>query len=605
MALTFVSRTVKLIAILAIGVSPYCAVASSISPAKSANYIIEKNVVIHADDGATLCALIVRPAGAEPKPTALEFTIYVDPKNDLKKLEYAASRGYAGVTAYTRGKGECVRQTQKIVPYEDDGRDANSVIDWIAKQPWSNGKVGMMGGSYDGFTQWATAKFANEHLATIVPIVPNNPGNGLPLQNGVFILPNYAWIYYVTDNRTLDDATYDDPKWATLPMRWYRSGRPYDEVDAIAGVPNPWLHKWLQHPGYDAYWQGMSPYRGDYARIRIPVLTIDGYYGDSSAISYFNDFQRYNPAARNYLVAGPWDHFGSQSRTKPDVLRGYRIDPTAHIDAWRLTFDWFDFVMRGKPRPALVRNRVNYEVMGENRWRHTPSLDAMGSYVRFYLTTTKTSGKFFLLSTVPQTSVGTLAQEVNLADHATMNNDSYPYLILGKKLDLSDGYAFVTTPFSQAKEVSGLDGGFHLRINKRDLDMGIALYEVLPDGRLFELTYYTERASYAKDLSVRHLLTQGKEAVIPFKQDYLFSRLIQPGCRLLLTVTVNKNAFAEVNYGTGRDVAKESVKDAGVPMQVDWLTSSYIGLRVRNPAKVHGVEKVAGPPSISYPESGL
>ena len=229
----------------------------------------------------------------------------------------------------------------------------------------------------------------------------------------------------------------------------------------------------------------------------------------------------------------------------------------------------------------------------------------MGSYVRFYLTTTKTSGKFFLLSTVPQTSVGTLAQEVNLADHATMNNDSYPYLILGKKLDLSDGYAFVTTPFSQAKEVSGLDGGFHLRINKRDLDVGIALYEVLPDGRLFELTYYTERASYAKDLSVRHLLTQGKEAVIPFKQDYLFSRLIQPGCRLLLTVTVNKNAFAEVNYGTGRDVAKESVKDAGVPMQVDWLTSSYIGLRVRNPAKVHGVEKVAGPPSISYPESGL
>jgi len=113
MALTFVSRTVKLIAILAIGVSPYCAVASSISPAKSANYIIEKNVVIHADDGATLCALIVRPAGAEPKPTALEFTIYVDPKNDLKKLEYAASRGYAGVTAYTRGRGNASGRRRK------------------------------------------------------------------------------------------------------------------------------------------------------------------------------------------------------------------------------------------------------------------------------------------------------------------------------------------------------------------------------------------------------------------------------------------------------------------------------------------------------------
>jgi uncharacterized protein len=111
----------------------------------------------------------------------------------------------------------------------------------------------------------------------------------------------------------------------------------------------------------------MSPYLGDYARIRIRLLTIDGYFGDSTAISYFNDFQRYNPAARNYLVAGPWDRFGSQRRTKPDVLRGYRIDPAARMDTWQLTYDWFDFVMRGKPRPALVRNRVNYEVMGENR----------------------------------------------------------------------------------------------------------------------------------------------------------------------------------------------------------------------------------------------
>lgn len=587
MALVFVSRIMKLAAILAVGILPYCAVASPVAPAKSSNYVIDERVVIHADDGATLCALVVRPAGAQPRPTALEFTIYVDPKKDLGRLEYAASRGYAGVTAYTRGKGECIQQTQKIVPYEDDGRDANSVIDWIAQQPWSNGKIGMMGGSYDGFTQWAAAKFANEHLKTIVPVVPNNPGNGLPMQNNVFILANYAWVYYVTDNRTLDDATYKDPKWATLPMRWYRSGQAYDNIDAIAGVPNPWLHKWLQHPGYDAYWQGMNPYRSDYARIKIPVLTIDGYYGDSAAISYFNDFQRYDPVARNYLVAGPWDHFGSQGRTKPDVLRGYRIDTAAHIDTWQLTFDWFDFVMLGKPRPALVRNRVNYEVMGENRWRHVASLAAMGTEERFYLTTTRAVGQSFLLSTVPQARVGVLAQEVNLADHTTMNNDSYPYLILGKKPDLSDGYAFVTAPFAQAKEVSGLDGIFHLRVSKRDLDVGIALYELLPDGKLFQLTYYTERASYAKDMSVRHLLTPGKEAAIPFEQDYLFSRLIQPGSRLLLTVTVNKNAFAEVDYGTGKDVAKESVKDAGAPMKVDWLTSSYIDLRVRDPAKVH------------------
>src|SRR5690348_16181966 len=129
MALTFVSRTIKLIAILAVGVSPYCAVASSVAPTKTSNYVIDKNVVIHADDGATLCALVVRPASAQRSPTALEFTIYVDPKKDLSRLEYAAIRGYAGVMAYTRGKGEWIRQTQKVWSYEDASRGANTVMD--------------------------------------------------------------------------------------------------------------------------------------------------------------------------------------------------------------------------------------------------------------------------------------------------------------------------------------------------------------------------------------------------------------------------------------------------------------------------------------------
>lgn len=552
------------------------------SAATATNYTIDRNVVIHAGDGATLCALIVRPAGDSPRPAALEFTIYVNPEQDLGRLKYAAQRGYAGVMAYTRGKA-CSPQT--IVPYEFDGRDANSVIDWIARQPWSDGQIGMMGGSYDGFTQWAAAKLANGHLKTIVPVVPNNPGNGLPMQNNVFILANYAWIYYVTDNKALDTTTYNDPKWRPLPFRWYQSGRSYEDLDAVAGIPNPWLHEWLRHPGYDSYWQGMSPYRGDYARIRIPVLTITGYYGDSTAIGYFNDFRRYNPAAQSYLVAGPWDHFGSQGRQKPAVLRGYHIDPAADVDTWKLTFDWFDFVMRGKPRPALVQDRVNYEVMGENRWRHAPSLAAMGTPQRLYLTTRRSRGRFYLLSTAAPKRVSSLHQAVDLADRKTMNNDSYPYIILEKKPDLSNGYAFLTRPFSRSTEVSGLDGVVRLRVNKRDLDVGLALYEMLPDGKLFQLTYYTERASYAADMSVRHLLTPGKDAAVPFNQDYLFSRLIAKGSRLLLTVNVNKNAFAEINYGTGKDVATESIKDAGTPMQVDWLTSSYIRLRLHDPEK--------------------
>lgn len=536
------------------------------------------HVLINARDGAVLSALVVRPAAAHRRlPAALEFTIYVEPDADLKRLEYAAGRGYAGVMAYRRGK---VKSPGPIVPYEDDGRDANGVIDWIAAQPWSDGQVGMMGGSYDGFTQWAAAKFPNPHLKTIVPEVPNNPANGLPMQNNVFLLPNYAWVYYVTNDKLRnDDSVYTDPKF-TVARKWYASGRAYRDIDILTGVPNPWLRKWLEHPAYDAYWQAMSPYRSDYARIRIPVLTIAGYYGDSTAIGYYTDFTHYNPSAQNYLVMGPWDHLGSQHRTKPNGLRGYTIDPLAHIDAWKLTFDWFDYVMRGKPRPALVADRVNLEVMGENAWRHAPSLDALGDSVRYYLSTQKVSRQKYLLATARPAKTGALRQTINFADRTTQNNDSYPFPILGKKLDPSDGYEFVTAPFAHAAEVSGLDGEFHVRVNKRDLDVGIALYEMLPDGRLMELTYYTERASFANDMSTRELLTPGNEATIPFHQDYLFDALVRKGSRLLLTVNVNKNAFAELNYGTGGDVAGETIKDAGAPMQVDWLTTSYIRLRV-------------------------
>jgi uncharacterized protein len=541
-------------------------------------YVVNNHVAIHTSDGATLSAIVVRRSDAPARlPAALTFTIYVDPYKDMQTLEYSADRGYAGVMAYTRGKAS---SPGRIVPYEDDGRDANTVISWIAEQPWSNGDVAMFGGSYNGFTTWATAKFANPHLKTIVPWVPNNPANGLPMQNSIFLPVNYAWIYYVTDNKTLDNAAYADARWKTLNARWYQSGRAYEDIDAVAGVPNPWLHTWLTHPSYDAYWQRMGPYRTDYTRINIPVLTIAGYYGDSTALGYMRDHEMYNPRARDYLVMGPWDHFGTQGRVKAAVLRGYPIDAAANIDTWKLTFDWLDYVMRAGPRPALVSDVVNYEVMGENRWGHAATIAAMGSPERFYLSNQRAYGKFYALESKAQPNPVALRERVDFTDRKTANNDSYPYIVLGKKPNLSTGYAFLSSPFAKAAALSGFDGTIYLRVNKRDLDVGLALYEMLPTGELFQLTYQTERASYARDMSARTLLAPGAVTAIPFAQFGMFSRWFTKGSRLLLTVDVNKNPFAELNYGTGNDVATEDIHDAGTPMEVQWLTRSFITVHV-------------------------
>ena len=94
------------------------------------------------------------------------------------------------------------------------------------------------------------------------------------------------------------------------------------------------------------------------------------------------------------------------------------------------------------------------------------------------------------------------------------------------------------------------------------------------------MTYFTQRASYANDMSKRELFTPGKKARVQFVRDYVFSRQIAKGSRLMLTVNVNKNPFAEINYGTGKDVAAEDIHDARTPLDVQWLTSSFVRLWV-------------------------
>ncbi|HEY6326669.1 MAG TPA: CocE/NonD family hydrolase, partial [Candidatus Cybelea sp.] len=498
------------------------------------------------------------------------------PAEDALRAEYGAARGYAAVTAYSRGKAW---GSGRIDPYEFDGRDADRVISWIAKQHWSDGDVGMYGGSYNGFTQWAAAKYANPALKTIVPYVANNPGNGLPMENNIFLLVNYAWVYYVTDNKYLDDSAYAAPAGRTLNDRWYAAGASYRELPRFYGRPNPLLQKWLDHPSFDAYWQSMAPYEKDFARIRIPVLTVTGYYddGQGSAVNFLKDHLRYSPRAVDYLVIGPYDHLSSQHAHKDDVLRGYAIDPVAQFDTPKLTFDWLDWVMRGGPRPALLSNRINFEVMGLNVWRHVPSIGGMANARRRYYL-----APHALSLHAPRVATF-MPEQIDFTDRKTVNgSDYYPFPILGAKPDLSRGLTFETAPFTRPIELDGsFTGRLQTVVNKRDLDVEAVLYQVLPNGELMHLSYFMGRASYGDRNDLRRLLVPGTLETISFARSRLVSRYLEKGSRLMLVLDAVKNGYAEVNYGTGGDVSRESIRDAKTPLKLQWSTASYIDLPVR------------------------
>ena len=549
-------------------------------------YTIAPSVAVKTPDGATVCAIIVRPRAApERRPALLQFTIYADSVVGMRDALMAAANGYAGVTGFTRGKA-CSPDT--TVPYVYDGADAAALIDWIAAQSWSDGRVGMYGGSYSGFTVWAAAKHMPPALKAMMVGAPVAPGIDVPMEGNVFWSFVYPWPFYTMNDRWLDNATYfDGRRWNRLNREWYTSGRPYRQLEQIDGTPNPGYAAWLAHPTLDAYWRGVVPQGAEYAKITIPVLQTAGYFygGPGGAIYYFLEHYRHNPRANHYLLIGPYDHVQGQRGVITPLgdtatfYAGYEIDPVARIDIVAdLRYQWFDYALRGGPKPALLQDRVNYEVMGANVWHHAPSIAAAANgRLRLYF-----SAPRGLSARPPAGANQPIVQTVNLADRSDVDARGVGGL-LATEIDSSNGFALVGDPLERPVEVSGLlSGHLELIANKRDFDFTITPYELMADGQYFQMSPYTSRASHVASLTERRLLTPGRVEHLDFaSQLRMTSRRVAAGSRLVIVVSIVKNQGQQINYGTGKNVSDESVADAGDPLTIRWLPGSYVQLPMR------------------------
>lgn len=554
-------------------------------------YIIDRNVQVRTPDAATVCAMVVRQRSATRRlPALLNFTIYADSDANMREARRAASNGYVGVEGLTRGK---LCSPDKPVPYEHDGSDAAALIDWISQQPWSDGRVGMYGGSYEGFTQWAAAKHLPKALKTIIPAVAVAPGIDVPMDGNLFLSFVYPWPFYTTNLKGLDDTTYNNfARWNRLNRDWYSSGRPYRDLDKIDGTPNPIFDTWISHPSYDSYWQSMIPYEQDFARINIPVLQTAGYYygGPGAAVYYFTEHYKYNPRAEHYLVIGPYDHVLGQRGLVTALgdtiyeVGGYKVDPVALTDLVELRYQWFDYIFRGARRPALLKDKVNYQAMGANMWKHAPSIAAMSNQtLRYYMIALRTDSTYRLTERNPETST-TVAQNVDLRDRTDVDRISPGGGVIDNAIDTWNGIQFVSNPLQGSYELSGLfSGRLEFVANKKDFDINIALYELTSKREYVLLSTYWARASAIGDLGQRRLLTPGKRERLDFKSVRLTSRQLQPDSRIVVLLNIIKQPDLQINYGTGKDVSDETIADAGEPLQIRWFGDSFIDLPVRGP----------------------
>jgi putative CocE/NonD family hydrolase len=541
-------------------------------------YATDSGVVVQTRGGMSISVTVIRPTGSnKPLPALLEFTAS-DAQGYAKE---SAAHGYVGVVAYTAAKR---KSAAGIDPLGFVGADAREVIDWIAKQPWSDGRVGMYGDAYSGYAAWAAAKRLPKALKAIATSVSMAPGVSFPMEGNIFQNSAYGWSLQMTEPaRVGEPDPADAPEWRALNEKWYLSGRRYRDLGRLYGKHNPVFIRWLNHPSYDAYWQNLLPYREQFAHLDIPVLTMTGYYAASAPgdLYFFTQHHRYNPHANHTLLVGPYDESMSRAGAAAS-LRGYQVDPIALVDFRELRFQWFDHVFKDAELPALLSGAVNYEVMGANEWRHAASLEAMADgSLRYYLEAA-VSGANQRLSLHKKTGEAFVQQSVSLAERKDAAW-TQPTDLISKSLAPRHGTIFVSEPLSKASTFSGLfSGRLDFAVNKMDMDLNITLYELLPNGdyvRLYSPTYEV-RASYAQDRVHRRLLKAGERQKLTFKSERMTSRQLQSGSRIAMVLSIGKRPDREINYGTGGDVSDESVVDGKVPVKIRWYNDSYIDIPI-------------------------
>lgn len=562
--------------VLALFTTPVLA-ATAEALAEAAKVTLEWGVKIPLRDGVKLNATVYRPAGAQnPAPCIFTLTPYISQSYHDRGM-YFAAHGLPFLTVDVRGRGNSEGEFRPLIQEAHDGYD---VVEWLARQPYCNGKVSMWGGSYAGYDQWAAARENPPHLATIVPVASPLAGVDFPSPNGVFVSYDIQWLTFVSGKASQGAIFGDESFWSSAFRRWYESGAPFRMLDRIVGNPSPTFQEWLAHPDGDAYWDSYNPTAAEYARLEIPILTITGMYdGDQAgALAHYRRYMKNaSPAgrARHLLVIGPWDHAGT--RTPAAEFGGLKFGPASLVDLPKLHLDWYAWTMSGGPKPEFLKNAVAYYVTGAERWRYADSLEAV----------TASSTPLYLGSASGEASDLYAGGSLTPKHRSGSGSDRYTYdprdTSIAAVEVLADGQSIVdqrainathgklvyySEPFAESTEVSGFFRfTAFIGIDQPDTDFVVRIAEVSVDGSVIPLTDTIMRARYREGRAAPKLVRSRLPQRYEFDGFTFASRLIEKGARLRLVLSAADSIGIEKNYNAGGVVADESVRD-GRPVVV-------------------------------------
>lgn len=549
--------------------------------------VVQKNIPVAMRDGVTLASDVYRPATGGPFPTVLIRTPYN--KELLALLLLVApdplrlvQAGFAVVVQDCRGCGSSAGQFTPFFPEAHDGSDT---INWVTLQPWASGSVAMAGGSYLGAVQWLAASEApTSLLATAPSITSAQYYHPWTYQGGVFQLG--FCLLWALGSFALPEiqrrVARREAKLSELgsamralaqieQLYWHRPLMHLPELEQVT----PFYFDWLDHPGFDAYWQALIP-ESPSPSFSVPALIIGGWYdpflgGTLASYQQMKHHAGSEVARRPSLLIGPWSHgvwHGIFAERDFGLLAS-----TDAIDVTGEQIRWFEYWLKGEENSVLDGPPVKIFVMGRDQWREEEDWPLPDTQYRpYYLSSGGNANTTFgdgILTTEPPGDGPPDHYTYDPADPAPTCGGAT--LLPGAQTGVNAGpkdqravearqdvLVYTTAPLACDLEVIGpVELTLYVASSARDTDFTGKVVDVYPDGRALLLTDGILRARYRRSFSQTELLE--RDTVYELHVDLVATaNVFLAGHRIRLEVSSSNFPRFDRNSNTGGPIARET-----------------------------------------------
>lgn len=510
--------------------------------------VTEQKVETPLSDGVKLVSTIVRPNDSEKHPAILVRTPYGRSSSAFLEGEMYASRGYVYICQDVRGTGD---SDGRFDPLNTEVRDGKDTLDWIQNQPWSNGKVGMIGASYGGYVQWAAAVNHHPALKCIIPQVsPPEPTRNFPYDNGELMLMMSLWWARIVADKKADLSTANQPIAGSHLM----AKLPISTVDNFVLKRNvDFFDNWITRDTPEK-WKGAFTTK-QVATVQIPVLHVSGTFdGDGVGTQIHWQTLRAANKKNQWLIFGPWEH---AFNTK-DEFGGEKFGSQSILELNSVYLRFFDTFLKDKQVNWDSQPKVRFFATGSNKWilaNDWPLPEA--KQVKFYLGKGNAKqAKASLSGTPPPASKDSYLYNPNKhgKDKKSISVAESDTSVTLEQLK-ADGLVYRTEPMMEPTTYAGT-AQVHLEFSTtaKDASFYAILFDEDPNGKLRVIAMPgKQRATYINEKY--QILTPNKPYSVTV-EPWWFCRTFKKGHRLVLFVTSDSFPGYARNPGTGESIAR-------------------------------------------------